>query len=50
MSNAPARVLIERFGFDWRWTLGPFLFAAAWFALSVYVFHRGLKRYASASS
>jgi ABC-2 type transport system permease protein len=24
--------------------------AAAWFALAVFVFHRGLRRYASASS
>jgi len=50
VSNAPARVLIGRFASDWRWTIGPFLFAAAWFALAVFVFHRGLRRYASASS
>ncbi len=41
VSNAPARTLLH--GFDWRWVL--------WlFALAVYVFHRGLRRYASASS
>ncbi len=50
VSNAPARVLIGRFGEDWRWVAGPFLFAALWFSLAVFVFHRGLRRYASASS
>jgi ABC-2 type transport system permease protein len=50
VSNAPARILLDRFAHDWRWTLGPFLFAAVWFALAVFVFHRGLRRYASASS
>jgi ABC-2 type transport system permease protein len=50
VSNAPARVLIERFQGDWRWTAAPFLFAAVWFAVAVIVFHRGLRRYASASS
>jgi ABC-2 type transport system permease protein len=50
VSNAPARTLLDRFAYDWKWTVGPFLFAAAWFALAVFVFHRGLRRYASASS
>lgn len=50
ISNAPARTLLDRFEYDWRWTAGPFLFAALWFALAVFVFHRGLRRYASASS
>jgi ABC-2 type transport system permease protein len=50
VSNAPARMLLDRFGDDWKWTFGPFLFAIAWFALAVFVFHRGLRRYASASS
>ena len=27
-----------------------FAFSALWFGLAVFVFHRGLKRYASASS
>ncbi|MDO8541712.1 MAG: ABC-2 family transporter protein [Opitutaceae bacterium] len=50
VSNAPARTLLDRFEFSWKWTLGPFLFAAAWFALAVFVFQRGLRRYTSASS
>jgi ABC-2 type transport system permease protein len=50
VSNAPARVLLDRFGTDWKWIAGPFLFAAAWFALAVFVFNRGLRRYSSASS
>lgn len=50
VSNAPARTIIGRFGADWHWTVAPFLFAALWFALAVFVFHRGLRRYASASS
>jgi ABC-2 type transport system permease protein len=50
VSNAPARTLLTRYGHDWKWTLGPFLFAIAWFALTVFVFNRGLRRYASASS
>jgi ABC-2 type transport system permease protein len=50
VSNAPARVLIGRFGEDWRWTWGPFLLAVAWFTVAVIAFHRGLRRYASASS
>ncbi|HEX2853495.1 MAG TPA: ABC-2 family transporter protein, partial [Opitutaceae bacterium] len=50
VSNAPARILIGRFGTDWKWTFGPFLFAIAWFALAVFIFNRGLKRYSSASS
>jgi ABC-2 type transport system permease protein len=50
VSNAPARTVIGRFGDDWKWTFGPFLFAAAWFTVAVFVFNRGLRRYASASS
>jgi ABC-2 type transport system permease protein len=50
VSNAPARTIVGRFGHDWQWTLAPFLFAAVWFTLAVFVFHRGLRRYASASS
>jgi ABC-2 type transport system permease protein len=50
VSNAPARTVIGRFGENWKWTLAPFLFAAVWFALAVFVFNRGLRRYASASS
>lgn len=50
ISNAPARTLLDRFEHDWRWIAGPFLFAALWFGIAVFVFHRGLRRYASASS
>jgi ABC-2 type transport system permease protein len=50
VSNAPARMVLGRYEWSWKWTLGPFLFAALWFSLAVFVFHRGLKRYASASS
>jgi ABC-2 type transport system permease protein len=50
VSNAPTRLLLPRYGFDWKWAGGLFLFAALWFGLAVFVFNRGLKRYASASS
>jgi len=48
VSNAPARTLLH--GFDRNWVLWLFGLAAAWFALTVFVFNRGLRRYASASS
>ncbi len=48
VSNAPARVLLH--GFEWQWALWLAGMAAAWFALAVLTFHRGLRRYASASS
>jgi ABC-2 type transport system permease protein len=48
VSNAPARILLR--GFEPRWALWIFALAAGWFALAVFVFHRGLRRYASASS
>lgn len=48
VSNAPARTLL--YGFQPRWVLWLFAVAAAWFALAVFVFNRGLRRYASASS
>ena len=50
VSNAPARLLLPRYGFDWKWAGALFVFSALWFALAVFVFHRGLRRYASASS
>ena len=50
VSNAPTRLLLPRYGFDLKWAAGLFLFAVAWFVLAVVVFHRGLRRYASASS
>ena len=48
VSNAPAQMLLH--GFDPLWALWLFGLAVAWFALAVFVFHRGLRRYASASS
>lgn len=50
VSNTPARLLLPRYGFDWRWAVALFLFTALWFGLAIFVFHRGLRRYASASS
>ncbi len=48
VTNVPARLLAQ--GFDFR--LAAWLFASAlvWFGAAVFVFHRGLRRYASASS
>jgi ABC-2 type transport system permease protein len=48
VSNAPARTLLH--GFDARWSLWLAVLAVLWFALAVFVFYRGLRRYASASS
>jgi ABC-2 type transport system permease protein len=48
VSNAPARTLLH--GFDWTWALWLFGLAAVWFGLAVWVFNRGIRRYASASS
>lgn len=48
VSNAPARVLLQ--GFQPTWVLGLLGATAAWFAAAIFVFHRGLRRYASASS
>jgi ABC-2 type transport system permease protein len=48
VSNAPARVLLH--GFQPAWVLALLGATAAWFAAAVFVFHRGLRRYASASS
>jgi len=48
VSNAPARVLLK--GFDPLWAAWLAALAVLWFALAVLVFHRGLRRYASASS
>jgi len=48
VSNVPARLLLS--GFNWRWAGILFAFAALWFGLAVVVFHRGLRRYSSASS
>ena len=50
VSNTPARLLLPRYGFDWKWAGALLGFSALWFAIAVFVFHRGLRRYASASS
>jgi ABC-2 type transport system permease protein len=48
VSNVPARTLIH--GFEPSHALWLAAASGAWFALAVFVFNRGLKRYASASS
>ncbi|MEI6860759.1 MAG: ABC-2 family transporter protein [Verrucomicrobiota bacterium] len=48
VSNAPANLLLH--GFDRGWALWLVAVAAGWFAVAVFVFHRGLRRYTSASS
>ena len=48
VTNAPARLLIE--GCDLRLAAWLFAAAAAWLAVAVFVFHRGLRTYTSASS
>lgn len=48
VSNAPANILLH--GFEPKWTWWLIAAAAGWFAVAVFVFNRGLRRYASASS
>jgi len=48
VSNTPARTLFD--GFDAWLALWLFGAAASWFGIATFVFHRGLRRYASASS
>jgi ABC-2 type transport system permease protein len=48
VSNVPARALIH--GFDWKEALWLGGVSVVWFVLAVWVFNRGLRRYASASS
>lgn len=48
VSNVPAHTLLH--GFDLGLTAWVVGMAVAWFSLAVFVFHRGLKRYSSASS
>ena len=48
VSNAPARILLH--GFQPSLALWLAVAAAGWFSLAVFVFHRGLRRYSSASS
>jgi viologen exporter family transport system permease protein len=48
VSNAPARTILH--GFEPSWALGLCAATVGWFALAVFVFRSGLKRYTSASS
>jgi len=48
VSNAPARTILH--GFQPAWTAWAAAMAAGWLALAIFVFHRGLRRYSSASS
>ena len=48
ISNAPARTIL--YGFEWQWSLWLVALAVGWFSIAVFVFNRGLRRYASASS
>jgi ABC-2 type transport system permease protein len=48
VSNGPANTILH--GFDPRWVFWLAGVAALWFGIAVFVFHRGLRRYASASS
>jgi ABC-2 type transport system permease protein len=48
VSNAPAEVLLR--GFQPSWVLALLAATVAWFVTALIVFHRGLRRYASASS
>ena len=47
---APARTILHGFAHEWHWAVWLAALAVGWFALAVFVFHRGLRRYASASS
>jgi ABC-2 type transport system permease protein len=49
VSNVPARVLIEN-GLNLTHALWLLAATIVWFAVAVFVFHRGLRRYSSASS
>ena len=48
VSNAPAETLLR--GFQPKWAFGLLGAALVWFVVAVFVFHRGLRKYASASS
>ncbi len=48
VSNVPARLLLD--GFKWTQALWLAGIASFWFLLAVFIFHRGLRRYSSASS
>jgi ABC-2 type transport system permease protein len=48
VSNAPANTILR--GFNPNWALWLFSCAVLWLSVAVFVFYRGLRRYASASS
>ena len=48
VSNAPARTLLH--GIEPRWVLALAAAALLWLGAAIFIFHRGLKRYSSASS
>jgi ABC-2 type transport system permease protein len=48
VSNAPARTLLH--GIEPRWVLALVAAALLWLGAAILIFHRGLKRYSSASS
>lgn len=48
ISNGPASTLLH--GFQWKWVAWIGALAVFWFGVAVFVFYRGLRRYASASS
>jgi len=48
VSNAPARILLH--GFEPAWVFALLAATALWFTAAAFVFHRGLRRYSSASS
>jgi ABC-2 type transport system permease protein len=48
VSNAPASTLLHHF--QPKWALGLVAAALLWFGAALIVFHRGLRRYSSASS
>ena len=48
VSNTPAEILFS--GFKLSWALGLVGIAIIWLSVAIFVFNRGLKRYASASS
>jgi len=48
VTNAPASILLR--GFDFRTVAWLLSITAIWFTLAVFFFHRGIRRYSSASS
>jgi ABC-2 type transport system permease protein len=48
VSNTPSEILLH--GFKFSWALSLIGLAILWLTLAIFVFNRGLKRYASASS